>query len=152
MESTPADNTRARSTSRAESSSSIEELGDATVVARVRAPFAEPVEAAEVDRTLAMLPRPTPPPALRTFERATAPPPPPNSQLAETEVGALLSAFRQLQATLLAESHATRAETRGLAQRVAQIEQGQSAPFAAIESRGVELCPSRTRCSSQVAS
>ena len=63
MESTPADNTRARArSSRAESTSSIEELGDATVVARaqVHVGTARATESSEVDRTLAILPRRTP--------------------------------------------------------------------------------------------
>ena len=134
MESTPADGTRARARSnRAESSSSIEELGDATVVTRaqVHTETASRAES-EVDRTMAILPHPTPPPAHRTLERATAQPTPPNPPPAETEVGALLAAFRQLQATVLVES-------RTLAQRVARLEQGQSGPSTvATAPRGVD--------------
>ena len=131
MESTPADGTRARArTNRAESSSSVEELGDATIVTRAQL-HAETASRAEseVDRTMAILPHPSPPPAHRALERATAHTPP-NPPPADTEVGALLSAFRQMQAAVLAE-------TRTLAQRVAQLEQGQSAPPGAAATREV---------------
>ena len=138
MESTPADNTRARARSnRAESSSSIEELGDATVVARaqIHAETASPAESPEVDRTLAILPHPTPPPAHRTLERATAHTDPPNPTPVDAGVGALLAAVQQLQATLVADSHARAAEARALAQRLAQVEQAQSSASTAAVPR-----------------
>ena len=138
MESTPADGTRARArTNRAESSSSVEELGDATIVTRAQLHTETASRAeSEVDRTLAILPHPSPPPAHRALERATAHTPP-NSPPADNEVGALLSAFRQLQATVLAE-------TRSLAQRVTQLEQGQSAPPGAAATREVGFSRRRT--------
>ena len=75
MESTPAENTRGRARSnRAESSSSIEYLGDETIVVRaqVHAGPASRADLPEADRTLAILPHPTPPPAHRDIDRATA--------------------------------------------------------------------------------
>ena len=96
MESTPAENTRARARpSRTESSSSIEELGDTTIVTRAQT-HAEPARAAEspeVDRTLAILPRATPPPAHRAIVRAPARTEVPNPAHVDAGTDALLAAF-----------------------------------------------------------
>ena len=98
-----------------------------------RAPSSRPRWTA---RWRSYLARPRPP---RTARSSAPPrtPTPPNPPPAETEVGALLAAVRQLQATLLAESHARAVEARTLAQRLAQLEQGQSGPSTVAAPREV---------------
>ena len=135
MESTPAENTRLRARSnRAESTSSIEEIGETTIVARaqVHAEPAHPFESIGADRTLAILPAPTPPPPPRSFNRAprTAPSSP---TLADAGIEVILAEMRRMEQSRVAEA-------RTLADRLTRLEQAQSSATTG----GLELTATRT--------